>query len=253
MARRFCYFKPQALSQNHSYCFPVWPFSLFTFWSRNIYVYGFSFLIKFQFGLPLVSELAYVEPIDWKFKMIWSFTLLRYKGNSMKRAILIKQYVRGRKRMTWLDVITLWIICFKNLSFAIFHSCFVLQVTSPYGNNLHHRENTTHDQFAFTAHEAGNYLACFWVDGLNQKGGEVSVNLDWKTGIAAKDWESVARKEKIEVRISSFDSVYQLLSFIMERLLSKWKFSFWIRCYTTHIIDGTTVQSSLCSEFLTEC
>ncbi|KAL8155926.1 hypothetical protein AgCh_001105 [Apium graveolens] len=24
------------------------------------------------------------------------------------------------------------------------------------------------------------------------------MNLDWKTGIAAKDWESVARKEKIE-------------------------------------------------------
>jgi len=25
------------------------------------------------------------------------------------------------------------------------------------------------------------------------------VNLDWKIGIAAKDWDSVAKKEKIEV------------------------------------------------------
>lgn len=33
----------------------------------------------------------------------------------------------------------------------------------------------------------------------NEGGGVVSVNLDWKTGIAARDWESVARKEKIEV------------------------------------------------------
>ncbi|KAM0977307.1 hypothetical protein ACFX13_020433 [Malus domestica] len=72
------------------------------------------------------------------------------------------------------------------------------KVTSPYGNNLHQRENATHGQFAFTTHEAGNYLACFWVDGNNPGGGGVSVNLDWKTGIAAKDWESVARKEKIE-------------------------------------------------------
>ncbi|TQD87978.1 hypothetical protein C1H46_026476 [Malus baccata] len=71
-------------------------------------------------------------------------------------------------------------------------------VTSPYGNNLHQMENATHGQFAFTTHEAGNYLACFWVDGNNPGGGGVSVNLDWKTGIAAKDWESVARKEKIE-------------------------------------------------------
>ncbi|XP_062177448.1 transmembrane emp24 domain-containing protein p24delta3-like [Alnus glutinosa] len=72
------------------------------------------------------------------------------------------------------------------------------KVTSPYGNTLHHVENATHGQFAFTAQEAGNYLACFWVDGSNPGGGDVSVNLDWRTGIAAKDWESVARKEKIE-------------------------------------------------------
>ncbi|KAJ9158880.1 hypothetical protein P3X46_024424 [Hevea brasiliensis] len=73
-----------------------------------------------------------------------------------------------------------------------------IKVTSPYGNNLHQKENVTHGQFAFTTQEAGNYLACFWVGGDNQGGGDVSVNLDWKTGIAAKDWESVARKEKIE-------------------------------------------------------
>jgi hypothetical protein len=42
-------------------------------------------------------------------------------------------------------------------------------------------------------------LACFWVDGGNHGGGEVSVNLDWKIGIAAKYWDSVAKKEKIEV------------------------------------------------------
>lgn len=27
----------------------------------------------------------------------------------------------------------------------------------------------------------------------------VTIGVDWKTGISAKDWESVARKEKIEV------------------------------------------------------
>ena len=70
-------------------------------------------------------------------------------------------------------------------------------MTSPYGNTLHQNENVTHGQFAFTTHETGNYLACFWVDGHGQ--GDVSVNIDWKTGIAARDWDSVARKEKIEV------------------------------------------------------
>lgn len=70
------------------------------------------------------------------------------------------------------------------------------KVTSPYGNTLHNKENVTHSQFAFTTNEAGQYLACFWVD--HHGSGAVSINLDWKTGIAAKDWESVARKEKIE-------------------------------------------------------
>ncbi|XP_021800652.1 transmembrane emp24 domain-containing protein p24delta3-like [Prunus avium] len=73
-----------------------------------------------------------------------------------------------------------------------------VKVTSPYGNDLHHRDNATHGQFAFTTQEAGNYLACFWVDSNNHGGSRVSVNLDWKTGIAAQDWDSVARKEKIE-------------------------------------------------------
>ncbi|KAI3685186.1 hypothetical protein L6452_34423 [Arctium lappa] len=73
-----------------------------------------------------------------------------------------------------------------------------VRVTSPYGNNLHHQENMTHGQFAFTTTESGNYLACFWVDGNHPGGKGLTVSLDWRIGIAAKDWESVAKKEKIE-------------------------------------------------------
>ncbi|KAI3513422.1 hypothetical protein L1887_20754 [Cichorium endivia] len=73
-----------------------------------------------------------------------------------------------------------------------------VRVTSPYGNNLHHKENMTHGQFAFTTSESGNYLACFWVDGHHQGTKGLTVSLDWRIGIAAKDWESVAKKEKIE-------------------------------------------------------
>lgn len=71
------------------------------------------------------------------------------------------------------------------------------KVTSPYGNILHHKENVTHGQFAFTSSEAGLYQTCFQPDHPGE-GGALSVNIDWKIGIAAKDWESVARKEKIE-------------------------------------------------------
>ncbi|XP_048129913.1 transmembrane emp24 domain-containing protein p24delta5-like isoform X4 [Rhodamnia argentea] len=72
------------------------------------------------------------------------------------------------------------------------------RVTSPYGNNLHHNENVTHGQFAFTTSEAGNYLACFWIGGKHQEAAGLTIGLDWKIGIAAKDWESVAKREKIQ-------------------------------------------------------
>lgn len=73
-----------------------------------------------------------------------------------------------------------------------------VRVTSPYGNNLHHKENVTQGQFAFTTAESGNYVACFWMEGKHQEEATLSLSLEWKTGIAAKDWDSVAKKEKIE-------------------------------------------------------
>lgn len=69
------------------------------------------------------------------------------------------------------------------------------KVTSPYGNTVYHKENVTNGQFAFTTNEMGSYVACFWVEGNHQS---ATLNLDWKTGIAAKDWDTVAKKEHIE-------------------------------------------------------
>uniref|UniRef100_A0A1J3GR32 Transmembrane emp24 domain-containing protein p24delta3 n=2 Tax=Noccaea caerulescens TaxID=107243 RepID=A0A1J3GR32_NOCCA len=73
-----------------------------------------------------------------------------------------------------------------------------VKVTSPYGNKLHNADNVTHGQFAFTAQESGNYMACFWADAKSHGNKNVSINVDWKTGIAAKDWVSIAKKENIE-------------------------------------------------------
>ncbi|XP_058772157.1 transmembrane emp24 domain-containing protein p24delta3-like [Vicia villosa] len=98
------------------------------------------------------------------------------------------------------------------------------KVTSPYGNNLHHNENVTQGQFAFTTTESGNYVACFWMGGNQQEGATASVNLDWKTGIAAKDWDSVAKKEKIEgvelelLKLEGIvDAIHQYLTYLKDK------------------------------------
>jgi len=71
------------------------------------------------------------------------------------------------------------------------------KVTSPHGNQLHYQENVQSGQFAFTSKESGNYMACFW---LRNTSPNVNVNLalDWKTGVSAKDWASIAKKDKLE-------------------------------------------------------
>ena len=71
-------------------------------------------------------------------------------------------------------------------------------MTSPFGDVLHHADKVSHGQFAFTTAESGIYLACFWTETL-EKGMVVNLNLDWRTGIAAKDWDSIAKKEKLDV------------------------------------------------------
>ncbi|KAJ8445114.1 hypothetical protein Cgig2_029486 [Carnegiea gigantea] len=90
------------------------------------------------------------------------------------------------------------------------------KVTSPYGNTLYHQENVTHGQFAFTTSEIGNYLACFWVDGNHES---ATLNLDWKVGIAAKDWESVAKKDHIEGVELELRKLEEIVQSVHENLL----------------------------------
>ncbi|KAH9691090.1 GOLD domain-containing protein [Citrus sinensis] len=86
------------------------------------------------------------------------------------------------------------------------------KVTSPYGNNLHHNENVTHGQFAFTTTEAGNYMACFWLGSNPQKVADATLGLDWRIGFSAKDWESVAKKDKIEASSLNYSFLLKLES-----------------------------------------
>ncbi|CAN8269479.1 unnamed protein product [Cochlearia groenlandica] len=77
-----------------------------------------------------------------------------------------------------------------------------VRVTSSYGKELYKKTNETHGQFAFTTSESGSYAACLSMHHdqthytLNNSSAIVS--LDWKMGIRTKDWDSVAKKEKIE-------------------------------------------------------
>ena len=71
-------------------------------------------------------------------------------------------------------------------------------MTSSYGNSYHYSERVESGQFAFTAAEAGDYMACFWA--ADHKPTVIlTVDFDWKTGVAAKDWSNVAKKGSVDV------------------------------------------------------
>lgn len=73
-----------------------------------------------------------------------------------------------------------------------------LRVTSPYGNSLHYSENVQSGNFAFTASEAGDYLACFWAPDFRPPS-TVAFEFDWRGGVAAKDWSTVAKKGQVDI------------------------------------------------------
>ncbi|KAL0699014.1 hypothetical protein Bca4012_055136 [Brassica carinata] len=80
------------------------------------------------------------------------------------------------------------------------------KVTSPYGNDLHHQDNVTHGHFAFTTQETGNYLACFSVDSSHPLPNPLTLGIDWKTGIAAKDWDS-----GVELQLTRLEGLVQAI------------------------------------------
>ncbi|KAG6470676.1 hypothetical protein ZIOFF_071753 [Zingiber officinale] len=72
-----------------------------------------------------------------------------------------------------------------------------VKVTSPYGNSIHYEDRVESGTFAFSANEEGDYLACVWAP-YHQPSATLTVEFEWRTGVAAKDWTNVAKKGQIE-------------------------------------------------------
>ncbi|XP_010551413.1 PREDICTED: transmembrane emp24 domain-containing protein p24delta9 [Tarenaya hassleriana] len=98
-----------------------------------------------------------------------------------------------------------------------------VRVTSSYGNTYHHGEQVESGQFAFTAVEAGDYMACFSaVDHKPEV--TLSVDFDWRTGIQAKNWANVAKKSQVEVMefevkklLETVNSIHEEMFYLRER------------------------------------
>lgn len=71
------------------------------------------------------------------------------------------------------------------------------RVSSPRAHSLHFAENVESGNFAFVASEDGDHLVCLWAPD-HKPSVTITVEFEWKSGIAARDWSKVAKKGQVE-------------------------------------------------------
>ncbi|OAY59452.1 transmembrane emp24 domain-containing protein p24delta9 [Manihot esculenta] len=91
------------------------------------------------------------------------------------------------------------------------------RVTSSYGNSYHYADHVESGQFAFTAAEEGDYMACFWAADHKPQV-TLTVDFDWKSGVAAKDWTNVAKKGSIDVMELELKKLHDTVVSIQEEM-----------------------------------
>ncbi|KAK2434116.1 transmembrane emp24 domain-containing protein p24delta9 [Trifolium repens] len=92
-----------------------------------------------------------------------------------------------------------------------------VRVRSPYGNNYHFGEYVASGNFAYTTAEAGDHTACFSV--LDHEPPIiVTIDFEWRTGISAKDWYKIAKKDHIEVMESEIHRLYEIVTYIHDEM-----------------------------------
>ncbi|PNH07925.1 Transmembrane emp24 domain-containing protein p24delta4 [Tetrabaena socialis] len=72
-----------------------------------------------------------------------------------------------------------------------------VKVEDPHGTVLHETIGKTEGQFAFTSKSSGEYKACFSVRDI-QTAYQTKLKVDWRTGVAATDWNAIAKKEHLD-------------------------------------------------------
>lgn len=53
-------------------------------------------------------------------------------------------------------------------------------------------------EFAFMGKDAGDYMTCFWTSIVQSN---LTVDFEWKIGVATKSWSHVVKKGQIDVSL----------------------------------------------------
>ncbi|XP_024978705.1 transmembrane emp24 domain-containing protein p24delta8-like [Cynara cardunculus var. scolymus] len=92
-----------------------------------------------------------------------------------------------------------------------------VRITSPLGHNCHYADQKDVGNFAFTANEDGDYMACFWVAKQNPPT-TMTVEFEWRSGLAAKDWSKVAKRGQLEMMEIDLKKLFDTIASIHDEM-----------------------------------
>ncbi|KAL1338140.1 hypothetical protein HN51_032821 [Arachis hypogaea] len=93
----------------------------------------------------------------------------------------------------------------------------VVKVSSPSGNSYHYGDHVESGNFAFSAAESGDYTTCFWIPD-SKESPTVTIDFEWRTGVAAKEWSKVAKKGQVEVMEFELKKLYDTVQSIHDEM-----------------------------------
>ncbi|GKD64690.1 transmembrane emp24 domain-containing protein p24delta9-like protein [Tanacetum coccineum] len=92
-----------------------------------------------------------------------------------------------------------------------------VRISSPLGNNCHYADQKEFGTFAFTANEDGDYMACFMVAKQNPPA-TLTIEFDWRSGLAAKDWSKVAKRGQLEMMEIDLKKLFDTVASIHDEM-----------------------------------
>eukprot|EP01024_Parvocaulis_polyphysoides_P041829 TRINITY_DN3837_c0_g3_i2.p1 TRINITY_DN3837_c0_g3~~TRINITY_DN3837_c0_g3_i2.p1 ORF type:complete len:237 (-),score=29.64 TRINITY_DN3837_c0_g3_i2:196-828(-) len=93
-----------------------------------------------------------------------------------------------------------------------------VKVDNPKGYPLYNQKNQAEGQYVFTTEMSGDFKACFSVKTLTIAQ-NTRIRLDWKTGVAAKDWDTIAKKENLNAMATELRKLEEIVKEIHNEML----------------------------------
>uniref|UniRef100_A0A7S1SV81 GOLD domain-containing protein n=1 Tax=Tetraselmis chuii TaxID=63592 RepID=A0A7S1SV81_9CHLO len=94
-----------------------------------------------------------------------------------------------------------------------------VKVEDPNGVVLYEHMAVKEGTFAFTSKTAGDYKTCFTAKDI-PTAEKVKIQLEWKTGVAAKDWDTIAKKSNLNAMATELHKLEEMVKEIHGEMMA---------------------------------